>query len=191
MAPYKPHWRIQQRNKSVGFNDHDPYGGWSKGPLSKWPQPLSANSQRCQVFEDCPPHHADSAANYHSTVWHTKANISGLIFSSCETLYLEFFYICFYKLQVIVVSLCLSLTTVHSWNGDALWALTALVFISVLAPVENNTPNEKTSMLKVFLMFSRDTKRMLLTPPMHSHSLHGRRTQKPFMILLERTGRLL
>ena len=70
----------------------------------------------------------------------------------------------FLKLQDIVVSLCLSLTTVHSWNGDALWALTALVFISVLAPVENNTPDEKTSMLKVFLMFSRDTKWRRITP---------------------------
>ena len=57
----------------------------------------------------------------------------------------------------------MSLTTVHSWNGDALWSLTALVFISVLAPVENNTLNEKTSILKVFLMFSRDTKRRHIT----------------------------
>ena len=70
----------------------------------------------------------------------------------------------FLKLQDIVVSLCLSLTTVHSWNGDALWALTALVFISVLAPVENSIPNEKTNMLKVFLMFSRDTKWRRITP---------------------------
>ena len=162
MAPYKPHRRIQQQNKSVGFNDDDPYGGWSAGPLSKWPQPLSANSQRCQVFEDSPPHDADSAVNYHSNVWHTKANISGLIFSSCETLNLKFFWIGFQKLQDIVVSLCLSLTTVHSWNGDALWVLTALVFIS--ASVENSTPNEKTRQDRVFLMFSRDTKWRRITP---------------------------